>query len=111
MGLNGLMPRPHAGRRAECASPEETDSWYERLWRINQGFDAGVLNLSLLPNHRWVQAEQVRRFEEPAAEPRASTNSYLLEAIPAQQLMKRGGCSATRWRENTKKKIPARSAR
>jgi hypothetical protein len=79
------MPKSRKQRTAELASTDAAACWYERLGRINQGFDAVLWNLHLLRKHRWLNADQVRRFEELTGEARAATNSYLLEAIGTQQ--------------------------
>ncbi len=89
IGLCCLMPKSHKARRAERAT-ENAAGWYERLLRINQGFDAVLLNLHFLRKHRWLKADQVRRFEEQAAEARASLNSYLLEAIGTHETEEAG---------------------
>jgi hypothetical protein len=89
IGLCCLMPKSHKARRAEWAT-EDAAGWCEPLLRINQGFDAVLLNLRLMRKHRWLKADQVRRFEEQAAEDRASLNSYLLEAIGTQETEEAG---------------------
>ena len=54
---------------------------YENLWRMNQGYDEVLKSLRVLRKHPAVDSQEVRRFEELAAEARAATNSYLLDML------------------------------
>jgi len=56
-------------------------SIYEHLWRMNQGFHQVLGSLRVLRKHAAFDDHAIRRFEELAAEARAVTNSYLLEAL------------------------------
>src|SRR5260370_42402070 len=54
---------------------------YEQLLAMNQGFDQVRRSLHALARFPSVDPAELRRFEQLAAEARAATNSFLLEAL------------------------------
>jgi len=54
---------------------------YEQLLAMNQGFDKVRRSLHALASCPAVDPGEMRRFQQLAAEARAATNSYLLEAL------------------------------
>ena len=84
------MPKPRNATHLHSASPQPGGELYEPLFRINEGFGSVALHLRILRQHRWLNANQIRRFEELTAETRAATNSYLLEAFAAQETNEAG---------------------
>jgi len=54
---------------------------YEHLWRMNRGYQEVLESLRVLRKHPAVDSQELRRFEELAAEACAATNSFLLEAL------------------------------
>lgn len=84
------MPKARKARRTTPESEDERVSVYERLFRMNAGFDAVLQNLRALRKHASLRREQVRRFEELAVETRAAANSYLLETFATQETEEAG---------------------
>ena len=81
--------------KRNASTPETVDSdsaptIYERLFRINEAFATVAVNLRLLRQHHWLNADQIRRFEELSAEARAAANSYLLEAFATEETAEAG---------------------
>ena len=54
---------------------------YEQLLAMNEGFDQVRRSLHALASCPAVDPGEMRRFEQLAAEVRAATNSFLLEAL------------------------------
>ena len=69
---------------------------YRHLWSMNEGFDRVRRSLKALAKHAALDASELRRFQELAAEARAATNSYLLEALGAEQTDRAGRLFARR---------------
>ena len=84
------MPKQRNATHLQPVSTQPGGELYERLFRINEGFATVALHLRLLRQHRWLHANQIRRFEEMTAEARAATNSYLLETFATQETKEAG---------------------
>ena len=90
ISLRCVMPKKRSAGRPETVESDSAPTIYERLFRINEAFDTVAVNLRLLGQHRWLKANQIRRFEELTAEARAAANSYLLEAFATQEAAEAG---------------------
>jgi hypothetical protein len=58
---------------------------YEQLLAMNQGFDQVRRTLHALASCPDVDRGEIRRFQQLAAEARAATNSFLLEALATRE--------------------------
>jgi hypothetical protein len=63
---------------------------YRRLNRINEGFEEVLDTLRSLRKHPSLRRSEVSRYEPLTVEPRASTNSYLLEAFAPVETVEAG---------------------
>ena len=90
ISLSCLMPKKRNAAKDESGSANPRADLYERLFRINEAFEAVVLNLRSLRKHRSLKTDQVRRFEELTLETRAATNSYLLEMFATKETEEAG---------------------
>ena len=54
---------------------------YQQLSQMNDGYEQVRKNLKALAKHPALEAREVRRFLDLAAESCAATNSYVLEAL------------------------------
>ena len=58
---------------------------YRYLCAMNEGFDQVQRSLKALAQHSPLERSEIRRFEQLAAEACAASNSYLLEALGAEE--------------------------
>ena len=69
---------------------------YEAVCGINQGYEQVRRSLKVLEKHPALHRQEVRRFEAWAAEVCAATNSYVLEALGADEANRAGRLFARR---------------
>ena len=58
---------------------------YRHLCAMNEGFDQVQRSLKSLAKHSPLERSEIRRFEQLAAEACAAANSFLLEALGAEE--------------------------